>query len=75
MLSKAALSTIFQVFGMTRPRIESWFPGLLANTLLLRPIKEHLMAESAVKINQSIQISFDLRGAFNKSPDFFCTGI
>ena len=37
MLSKAAPSTIFWVFGMTRPGIESKSPGLLANTLLIRP--------------------------------------
>ena len=38
MLSKAASSTIFWVFGMTRPRIEPWSPGSLANTLLIRPM-------------------------------------
>ena len=38
MLSKAASSTIFWVFSMTRPRIEPWSPGLLVNTLLISPI-------------------------------------
>ena len=38
MLSKEVLSTIFQVFGMTRPGIEPWSPGPLANTLPTRPI-------------------------------------
>ena len=36
MLSKAAPSTIFWVFDMTRPGIEPSSPGLLANTLLIR---------------------------------------
>ena len=36
MLSKATSSTIFWVFGMTRPGIEPWSPGSLANTLLIR---------------------------------------
>ena len=38
MLSKAASSTIFWVFGMTRHGIEPWSPGPLANTLLIRPM-------------------------------------
>ena len=38
MLSKAASSTIFWVFGMTRPWIKTWSPGPLANTLLIWPI-------------------------------------
>ena len=38
MLSKAASSNIFKVFGMTRPGIEPRSPGPLANTLLIRPI-------------------------------------
>ena len=36
-LSKEASSTIFKVFGMTRPGIEPRFPGPLANTLPTRP--------------------------------------
>ena len=28
----------FWVFGMTRPVIESWYPGPLANTLIVRPL-------------------------------------
>ena len=35
-LSKAALSTIFWVFGITRPGIEPRFSGPLANILLFR---------------------------------------
>ena len=34
-LSKATSSTIFCVFGMTRPGIEPWSPRPLANTLLI----------------------------------------
>ena len=37
-LSKAASSTMFLVFGMLRPRIEPRSSGLLANTLLIRPM-------------------------------------
>ena len=36
-LSKGVSSTIFKVFGITRPGIEPRSPGLLANTLLTRP--------------------------------------
>ena len=43
MLSKAASSTIFLVFGIIRPGIEPRSPGPLANTLLIRPRAE--MAE------------------------------
>ena len=38
MLSKEVLSTIFKVFGMTRPGIEPRSPGPLANTLPTWPI-------------------------------------
>ena len=44
-LSKAASSTIFLVFSMTRPGIEPWSPGPVANTLLIRP-----MARSHTKL-------------------------
>ena len=37
----AASSTIFWVFGMTRPGIEPRSPGPLANTLLIR-LEYHL---------------------------------
>ena len=37
-LSKAASSTIFWVFGITRPGIERWSPRPLANTLLIKPM-------------------------------------
>ena len=40
MLSKAASSTIFWVFGMTWPGMEPWSPGPLANTLLIRPVAQ-----------------------------------
>ena len=35
MLSKEVSSTIFKVFGMTRPGIEPRSPGPLANTLVI----------------------------------------
>ena len=38
MLSKIASSTIFWVFGMTRPEIEHKSPGSLANTLTIMPM-------------------------------------
>ena len=38
MLSKEASSTIFWVFGMSRPGIEPRSPGPLANTLTARPM-------------------------------------
>ena len=41
MLGKAASSTIFCVFGMTRPGIEPWSPGPLANTLLIQSRKKY----------------------------------
>ena len=37
-LSKAASSTIFLVFGMTRPGIEPRFFGPLGKTLFIRPM-------------------------------------
>ena len=41
MLSKAASSTIFLIFSMTRPGIEPQSPGLLANTPLIMPCHHH----------------------------------
>ena len=38
MLSKEATSTIFKVFGMTRPGVEPRSPEPLANTLPTRPM-------------------------------------
>ena len=38
MISKAASSTLFWVFGMTRPRIEPW-----SNSLLIRPMVRFLL--------------------------------
>ena len=42
MLSKEVSSTIFKVFGMTRPGIEPWSPWLLAKTLPTRPMSRLL---------------------------------
>ena len=39
--SKAASSTIFWVFGMTRPGIEPQFPGPLTNTLIIWPMVKY----------------------------------
>ena len=41
MINNAASSTIFCVFGMTRPGIERRSSGPLANTLTISPIKDH----------------------------------
>ena len=41
MLSKEVSSTIFWVFGMTRPGIEPRSPGPLANTLTTRPMSSY----------------------------------
>ena len=40
MLSKEVSSTIFKVFGMTRPGIEPRSPGPLANTLPTWPMSQ-----------------------------------
>ena len=39
-LNKEVSSTIFKVFGMTRPGIEPWSPGPLANTLPTGPVNQ-----------------------------------
>ena len=52
MLSKEASSTIFWVFGMTRPGIEPRSPGPLANTLTPRPmsgIKARIIRTNHIK--------------------------
>ena len=41
MLSKVVSSSIFKVFGMTRPGIEPRSPGPLANTLTAGPMSYH----------------------------------
>ena len=43
MLSKVVSSTIFKVFGMTRPGIEPRSPGPLANTLTAGPMSRYFM--------------------------------
>ena len=42
-LNKAASSTIFRVFSMTRPGIEPWSLGPLANTLTIMPNSKVLL--------------------------------
>ena len=44
--SKAELSTIFWVFGTTRPGIETWSPGPLANTRVWNFIYDHYSDQS-----------------------------
>ena len=53
-LSMEVSSTIFKVFGMTRPRIEPRSPGSLANTLPTRP-----MSRSSVVFRTTWLISSD----------------
>ena len=43
MLSKVVSSTIFKVFGMTRPGIEPRSPGPLANTLTAGPMSRSIV--------------------------------
>ena len=56
LLSKEASSTIFRVFGMTRPGIEPWSPGSMANILPTRPMGRYVRKlESLYSINNSNQ--------------------
>ena len=57
-LSKVASTTMFWVFGMTRPRIELQFPGLLTNTLLIRPMDRKRM-NLLQEIYQLLPIAID----------------
>ena len=50
MLSKAASSTIFWVFGITRPGIEPGFLGPLANTLTIMPMNNQQQKKRIWKI-------------------------
>ena len=51
-LSKEELSTIFKVFGMTRPGVEPRYPGPLANTLSIRPMKySSKLTKAAISIS------------------------
>ena len=50
MLSEAASSTIFWVFGMTRPGIEPRSPGPLANTLLIRLMARYYVERKTLVI-------------------------
>ena len=51
-LNKVLSSTIFWVFGMTRPGIEPRSPGPLTNTLLIRP-KQQQKQKKQKKIKQN----------------------
>ena len=50
MLSKEASSTIFWVFGMTRPGTEPRSPGWLANTLTARPMSGLIHINNTYKL-------------------------
>ena len=50
MLSKVVSSTIFKVFGMTRPGIEPRSPGPLANTLTAGPMSRNHGQANASRI-------------------------
>ena len=68
MLSKVVSSSIFKVFGMTRPRIEPRSPGPLANTLTAGPLENSFMNSS---IHEYV-IKNDL-GSILKNKDIFET--
>ena len=55
MLSKEASSTIFWVFGMTRPEIDPRFPRPLANTIYI------------FVLNPLLQAEFDTSSVFKRS--------
>ena len=57
--SKAASSTIFLVFGMTRPGIELCSPGPLASTLLIRPMAGTVKLATVVEGDQKTHFSID----------------
>ena len=63
MLSKTASSAIFWVFDITRPGIEPWPPGPLANTLLISPI-----ADNSFFISFYTAIYFHSTRVFHKRP-------
>ena len=49
----------FCVFGMTRPGIETWSPGLLANTLLIRPMFDNTLKPfNSMQTNEWFEIEF-----------------
>ena len=58
MLSKAASTTIFLVFGMTQPGIEPWSPRPLVNTLLNRPIACYTTTKKQKKYNSAANKAF-----------------
>ena len=62
MLSKVVSSTIFKVFGMTRPGIEPRSPGPLANTLTAGPMSRLKELEIGRQVNH-IQSKALLRSA------------
>ena len=79
MLSKVISSSIFKVFGMTRPGIEPRSPGPLANTLtaegdiLIRICLLHKKAENLMKITRSSTstLNEDTEFSFKQRIDLF----
>ena len=64
MLSKEASTTIFWVFGMTRPKIDPRSPGPWVNSLLARPVDWYtnihidILTDFGKKINWSYWLSY-----------------
>ena len=54
MLSKVVSSTIFKVFGMTRPGIEPRSPGPLANTLTAGPMSRFFNGPQTCRISKAL---------------------
>ena len=56
MLSKEASSTIFWVFGITRPGIEPRSPGPLANTLTIMPMSDDIVLPAIAPVLAEIPL-------------------
>ena len=70
MLNKEASSTIFKVFGMTRPGIEPRSPGPLENTLTITPMSGFPSWRMSTHTERYDTLS-NVRGTFNKFQEFF----
>ena len=67
MLSKAASSITFKVFGMNRPGIEHRSPGPLATTLLIRPIARYTHTHTHTHTHIHIYIYIYLSNIYQPS--------
>ena len=54
-VKKGVINYHFLVFGMTRPEIEPQSPGLLANTLIIRPIAHELIETSEKNLKKQLR--------------------